>query len=297
MQYKSKPQHFKILCSGFAKYSRKSGVMNGKLIKTGIFGANGRMGRALIEAHAQSEELQIAAALVRANSAMLGIDIGELAGIEKQGVKTNADQSSLSDNVDVMIDFTLPEALENNLACCVSAGLPVVVGTTGLNEQQKLAIQEAAKQIPVVFAANMSIGVNLLFNLVRQTARVMGNTADIEIWEAHHRFKKDAPSGTAVAIGEVIADELGRDLNQCAIYGREGDTGERDPNTIGFATIRAGDIVGEHTAMFAELGERIELTHRASSRLTFAKGAVRAAAWLADKPVGLYDMQDVLDLK
>ena len=225
-----------------------------------------------------------------------GFDVGELAGIAKQGLLTSADTAQIKE-VDVMIDFTLPEALETNIAHCVTLKTPLVIGTTGLNEQQKQLIADAAKTIPVVFAANMSIGVNLLFNLVRQAARVMGETADIEIWEAHHRFKKDAPSGTAVAIGEAIADELGRDLNDCAIYGREGDTGERDPDTIGFATIRAGDIVGEHTAMFAELGERIELTHRASSRLTFAKGAVRAANWLVGQPVGLYDMQDVLGLK
>lgn len=267
-----------------------------KQILTGIFGANGRMGRALIDAHQQDDSVQLYFANVRAGSKWHGFDIGELAGIGKQGILTDSDFANAPSDLQVMIDFTLPEALAVNLRLCVERKLPIVVGTTGLNEQQKGLLQEAAQSIPVVFAANMSIGVNLLFNLVRQTARVMGKTADIEIWEAHHRFKKDAPSGTAVAIGEVIADELGRDLNQCAVYGREGDTGERDPNTIGFATIRAGDIVGEHTAMFAELGERIELTHRASSRLTFAKGAVRAATWVVDKPAGIYDMQDVLGL-
>lgn len=271
--------------------------MTHKQVKTGIFGANGRMGRALIEAHSLTDSVTLCTALVRQSSTMQNVDIGELAGIGKQGVVTTATTETLEDNVQVMIDFTLPEALQSNLELCLSKKLPVVIGTTGLNDAQKLAISDAAQHIPVVFAANMSIGVNLLFNLVRQTARVMGHSADIEIWEAHHRFKKDAPSGTAVAIGEEIADELGRDLKTCAVYGREGDTGERDHNTIGFATIRAGDIVGEHTVMFAELGERIELTHRASSRLTFAQGAVRAAAWLVDKKPGLYDMQDVLDLK
>ncbi|XOV77435.1 MAG: 4-hydroxy-tetrahydrodipicolinate reductase [Aestuariibacter sp.] len=271
--------------------------MTDKQIKTGIFGANGRMGRALIEAHSQVENVQIAAALVRAASPFKEVDIGELAGIGKLGVNTQVDYHQLHQQVDVMIDFTLPEVLPAHLELCKTQNLPLVIGTTGLNSEQKQLIQTAAQHIPIVFAANMSIGVNLLFNLVRQTARVMGKTADIEIWEAHHRFKKDAPSGTAVAIGEVIADELGRDLQKCAVYGREGDTGERDPNTIGFATIRAGDIVGEHTAMFAELGERIEITHKASSRLTFAQGAVRAAEWLVNQPVGLYDMQDVLSLK
>lgn len=267
------------------------------MVRTGIFGANGRMGRALIEAHTQSEDIDMHFAHVREGSNWLGFDTGELAGIPRQNLTTQSDTSQLGDIVDVMIDFTLPEALVANIALCKEHKIPMVIGTTGLDEVQKAAINDAAASIPVVFAANMSIGVNLLFNLVRQAARVMGETADIEIWEAHHRFKKDAPSGTAVAIGEVIADELGRDLNKCAVYGREGDTGERDQQTIGFATIRAGDVVGEHTAMFAELGERIELTHRASSRLTFAKGAVRAAKWLHGKPVGLYDMQDVLGLK
>lgn len=267
------------------------------MIRTGIFGANGRMGRALVEAHSQSEECNIAFAHVRETSTCLGVDVGELSGIGKQGLLTTSDLAQIRDNVDVLIDFTLPQALMHNLEVCQQMNKPVVIGTTGLNSQQKELINQAAKHIPIVFSANMSIGVNLMFNLVRQAARVMGETADIEIWEAHHRFKRDAPSGTAVAIGEEIADELGRDLGKDAIYGREGDTGERQHNTIGFATMRGGDIVGEHTAMFAELGERIEITHRASSRLTFAKGAVKAASWLAKQEVGLYDMQQVLGLK
>ena len=266
-------------------------------MKSGIFGANGRMGRALVEAHQEAQDIDLNFAHVREGSNWLGVDVGELAGVGKTGLMTQSNTAELNTLVDVMIDFTLPEALKSNLCTCVQQKVPLVVGTTGLSEEQKAALSAAAREIPIVFSANMSIGVNLLFNLARQTARVMGQSADIEIWEAHHRFKKDAPSGTAVAIGEVIADELGRDLAQCAVYGREGDTGERDPNTIGFATIRAGDIVGEHTAMFAELGERIELTHRASSRLTFAKGAVRAAQWLKGKPAGLYTMQDVLGLQ
>lgn len=266
------------------------------MVRTGIFGANGRMGRALIEAHTQSDGIKMTFAHVREGSNWLGFDTGELAGIPRQNLTTHSDTSEMAQQVDVMIDFTLPEVLLANIALCKKHNIPIVIGTTGLNELQKQGIKDAAQHIPIVFAANMSVGVNLLFNLVRQAARVMGETADIEIWEAHHRFKKDAPSGTAVAIGEEIADELGRDLNECAVYGREGNTGERDKQTIGFATIRAGDVVGEHTAMFAELGERIELTHRASSRLTFAKGAVRAAKWLHGKPAGLYNMQDVLGL-
>jgi 4-hydroxy-tetrahydrodipicolinate reductase len=158
-------------------------------------------------------------------------------------------------------------------------------------------LNAAAKHIPIVFAANYSVGVNLMLNLVRKAAAVMGDTADIEILEAHHRFKKDAPSGTAMAIGEAIADEIGRDFSECAVYGREGETGERDHHTIGFATVRAGDVVGEHTALFADIGERLEITHKASSRLTFAKGAVKAANWIIDKPAGLYDMEHVLGFK
>lgn len=264
--------------------------------KIAIFGANGRMGRVLIEAIDQSQNATLNAAFVRASSSMMGVDVGELAGIGQRGLTVTDANSADFSQIDIVIDFTLPEALEANLALCVQQKKPVVIGTTGLNQQQKDALQRASQHIPIVFAANYSIGVNLLLNLARQTARVMGDTADIEIIEGHHRFKKDAPSGTAVAIGEVIADELGRDLSTCAVYGREGDTGERDHKTIGFATIRAGDIAGEHTALFADIGERIELTHKASSRLTFANGAVKAAVWLKNKPAGLYDMQDVLGL-
>ena len=200
-------------------------------------------------------------------------------------------------DADVMIDFTLPSIIENNLAWCVAHKMPVVIGTTGLNDVQTAALNDAAKHIPIVFAANYSVGVNLMLSLVRQAASVLGHTADIEITEAHHRFKQDAPSGTAMAIGEAIADELGRDLKNCAVYGREGKEPERDQGTIGFATVRAGDIVGEHTALFADIGERLEITHKASSRLTFAKGAVHAAEWLYTKEPGLYSMVDVLNLK
>ncbi|MCY7295797.1 4-hydroxy-tetrahydrodipicolinate reductase [Alteromonas sp. a30] len=266
-------------------------------VKLGIFGANGRMGRVLVEAISQDEDTQLTAAIVRPNSSVKGIDVGELAGIGKNAVITSSKESVDPNAIDVMIDFTLPETLESNLAWCVENKKAVVIGTTGLNQVQKKAIDAAAQHIPVLFSANMSVGVNLLFNLARQTARVMGHSADIEIWEAHHRFKKDAPSGTAMALGEVIADELNRDLDECAVYGREGDTGERSQETIGFATIRAGDVVGEHTVWFADIGERIELTHKASSRLTFAFGAVRAAKWLAGKNKGKYDMLDALGLK
>jgi 4-hydroxy-tetrahydrodipicolinate reductase len=262
-----------------------------------IFGANGRMGRVLIEAINVDENSQLSGASVRASSSLLGSDVGELAGVGKLGLAVVSDLSANLSNTDVLIDFTLPAALQDNLNFCIKHNKPVVIGTTGLNAEQKVALQQAAKHIPVVFAANYSVGINLLLNLVRQTASVMGDTADIEIIETHHRYKKDAPSGTAVAIGEAIADELGRDLNQCAVYGREGDTGERDHNTIGFATVRAGDVIGDHTVLFADIGERIEITHKASSRLTFAKGAVKAANWLVQQPAGLYDMADVLGFK
>lgn len=262
-----------------------------------IFGANGRMGRVLIDAIEQSPANQLTGAAVRASSSLVGVDVGELAGIGKKGLAVCSDLKQNIDEIDVLIDFTLPEVLADNLAFCIRHNKPIVIGTTGLNAQQKRALESAAKQIPIVFAANYSVGVNLMLKLVRQAAAIMGDTADIEILETHHRFKKDAPSGTAVAIGEAIADEIGRDLSTCAVYGREGETGERDHNTIGFATVRAGDVVGEHTALFADIGERLEITHKASSRLTFAKGAVKAANWLKGKPAGLYDMQDVLGFK
>lgn len=262
-----------------------------------IFGANGRMGRVLIEAVEQSEVNELTAAGVRAKSSLVGADVGELAGIGKKGLLVSTDLSSNIQQIDVFIDFTLPAALTDNLAFCVAYNKPIVIGTTGLNSEQKAELESAAKLIPIVFAANYSVGVNLMLNLVRKAASVMAQTADIEILEAHHRFKKDAPSGTAMAIGEAIADEIGRDLSECAVYGREGDTGEREQQTIGFATVRAGDVVGEHTALFADIGERLEITHKASSRLTFAKGAVKAASWIIDKPAGLYDMEDVLGFK
>jgi len=262
-----------------------------------IFGANGRMGRILIDAIDQSADDNLTAAAVRASSSFVGVDVGELAGIGKKGLLICDNLHSNIKNIEVLIDFTLPDALTENLAFCVAHNKPIIIGTTGLNTQQKATLDSAAKHIPIVFAANYSVGVNLMLNLVRKAAAVMAGSADIEILEAHHRFKKDAPSGTAMAIGQAIADEIGRDLSKCAVYGREGETGERDQQTIGFATVRAGDVVGEHTALFADIGERLEITHKASSRLTFAKGAVKAASWIIGKPAGLYDMEEVLGFK
>lgn len=267
-----------------------------QLMKVGLFGANGRMGRVLVEALDLSEEATLSIATVRDDSAWVGMNVGELAGIGKKPVTCSPISSLQHDSADVMIDFTLPAVIESNLVWCVKNNMPVVIGTTGLNDTQLAALDDAAKHIPIVFAANYSVGVNLMLSLVRQAASVLGNTADIEITEAHHRYKQDAPSGTAMAIGEAIADELGRDLKTCAVYGREGKEPERDQGTIGFATVRAGDIVGEHTALFADIGERLEITHKASSRLTFAKGAVHAAQWLHGRKPGLYSMANVLGL-
>ncbi|ACL72062.1 4-hydroxy-tetrahydrodipicolinate reductase [Thioalkalivibrio sulfidiphilus] len=262
-----------------------------------IVGAGGRMGRTLIEAIQQAEGLDLTVATERAGSSLIGADAGELAGVGRLGVAISEDPAAQVAAFDVLIDFTRPEGTLAHLEICRKAGRAMVIGTTGFTEAQKQTIREAAKEIPVVFAPNMSVGVNLCLKLLDLAARVLGDEVDIEVIEAHHRHKVDAPSGTALRMGEVVAEALGRDLAQCAVYGREGHTGERERKTIGFETIRAGDIVGEHTVMFAGIGERVEITHKASSRMTFAKGAVRAAAWLKGRSAGLYDMQDVLDLR
>lgn len=269
-----------------------------------ILGANGRMGRVLVEATLDDEHARLSGTLVRSGSTLVGIDAGTLIGRAECGVYlTSSDKTrldSLASNsvkdAQVLIDFTLPDALEDNLLLAEKLNCGIVIGSTGLNEQQLKFIDQMASKIPIVYAPNYSVGVNLMLNLLKTTALVMGSYSDIEIIEGHHRFKKDAPSGTAMKFGEVIANELGRDLSQCAVYGRQGVEAERDRKTIGFSTIRAADIVGEHTVMFADMGERIELTHKATSRLTFAKGAVRAAHWLVNKPAGLYNMQMVLGL-
>jgi len=266
------------------------------MIKIAITGAAGRMGKTLLEAVQQTQGATVTVAIERAGSSLVGSDAGELAGIGRLGVTVVDDLQSAGD-FDVLIDFTLPEVTMTNLAVCRARGAAMVIGTTGLTGAQKAGLADAAQDISIVFAPNMSVGVNLCLKLLEMAAKVLGDEVDIEIIEAHHRHKIDAPSGTALRMGEVVANTLGRDLKACAVYGREGRTGERDRKTIGFETIRAGDIVGEHTVMFAGLGERVEITHKASSRMTFASGAVRAAQWLAGRDAGLYDMQDVLDLK
>jgi len=267
------------------------------MIRVAIAGAAGRMGRSLIQAVQEAEGVTLAVATERPDSGLLGADAGELAGVGKNHVAIHPELSPLVDEFDVLIDFTSPAATMEHLALCSDKGKHLIIGTTGLDDTQKAVIAEAAKQTAMVLAPNMSVGVNLCFKLLDMAARVMGEDADIEIVEAHHRFKKDAPSGTALRMGEVVAEALGRNLADVAVYGREGQTGERERKTIGFETIRAGDVVGEHTVWFAAMGERVEITHKASSRMTFARGAVRAAAWVTGQPSGLYDMQDVLGLR
>jgi len=264
-------------------------------IRLAIVGVTGRMGRQLVQAVHEAEGVSLGAALAREGSSLIGSDAGELAGIGTLGIKVS--DRLVADEFDVLIDFTRPEGTLEYIAFCRQHHKAMVIGTTGFDEAGKEAIKAAAQEIAIVFAANFSVGVNLVLKLLEKTAKVMGDYADIEITEAHHRHKVDAPSGTALAMGEAIADAMAWDLNEHAVYSREGHTGERKPQTIGFATVRAGDIVGEHTAMFADIGERVEITHKASSRMTFAKGAVRAAEWLKDKKTGLFDMRDVLDLE
>lgn len=267
------------------------------MTRIAIAGAAGRMGRNLIVACHEYPGLKVSVATEREGSSMLGADAGELAGIGKLGVTVTSDLVAAKDKFDVLIDFTAPQVTMAHIELCRPVRKAIVIGTTGLNDEQKSRLTAAGKEIPIVFAPNMSIGVNLSLKLLDLAARVLGDEVDIEIVEAHHRHKVDAPSGTALRMGEVVAQALGRDLKQCAVYGREGHTGERDRKTIGFATVRAGDIVGEHTVMFAAMGERVEITHKASSRMTFANGAARAAAWLVSQKAGVYDMQDVLGLK
>jgi 4-hydroxy-tetrahydrodipicolinate reductase len=266
------------------------------MTRIAITGAAGRMGRSLIEACQQTDGMEVSAALEHPDSSLLGSDAGDLAGIGKLGVLVGSDLAAVTAGFDVLIDFTRPGPTLASLEICRKAGRRMVIGTTGFSDEQRQQIATAANDIAVVFAPNMSVGVNLCFKLLDTAARVLGDDVDIEIIEAHHRHKVDAPSGTALRMGEVVADALGRDLKQCAVYGREGHTGERDSKTIGFETIRAGDIVGDHTVMFAGSGERVEITHKASSRMTFANGAIRAAGWLMSRDSGLFDMQDVLGL-
>jgi 4-hydroxy-tetrahydrodipicolinate reductase len=264
------------------------------MIRIAVNGAAGRMGRTLVEAIAANPDTVLAAAIERPDSSLLGADAGELAGLGRSGVTVAGSLEEVLEAFDVLIDFSSPASSVSNARLCADAGRALVVGTTGFDAAQLEQVHAAARKVPLCMSSNFSTGVNLCFRLLDIAARVLGDTVDVEITEAHHRHKVDAPSGTALSMGKVVADALGRDLRQVAVYGREGQTGARARETIGFATVRAGDIVGDHTVLFAADGERIEITHKASSRMAFARGAVRAAAWLPGRAPGLYSMQDVL---
>ncbi len=261
--------------------------------RIGILGAGGRMGRILIQAVEQSG-FKLAAAVERPESSLLGADAGELAGIGHLNVKIVGSLEEVVDDCDVVIDFTAPVATVNHLKICREHGVAIVIGTTGMNDEQKAYLDASATETPVVYAANYSVGVNVSIKLLELASKVFGDTVDIEVIEAHHRHKVDAPSGTALMMGEAIAATLGRDLKQDAVYHREGHTGPRERQSIGFQTIRGGDIVGEHTVMFIGEGERVEITHKATNRMNFAAGAVRAAAWVVGREARKYDMKDVL---
>jgi len=270
--------------------------MTDSLRRIAIAGASGRMGRMLIEAVHEADDLRLAGALDIESSPALGTDAGAFLG-SSSGVPIVSDLRVGLKDAQVLIDFTRPEGTLAHLAVCRELGVQAVVGTTGFSDAQKAEIAAFAKDIAIVMAPNMSVGVNVTFRLLEMAAKALSTGYDIEIIEAHHRHKIDAPSGTALKMGEVIAGALGRDLKDCAVYAREGVTGERDPSSIGFATIRGGDIVGDHTVLFAGTGERIEITHKSASRATYAQGSLRAARFLADKKAGLFDMFDVLGLR
>ncbi len=267
------------------------------MTRIAISGAGGRMGRALIQAVAAAEGAILAAAIERPDSSLIGSDAGELAGVGALGVKITGDLAAVAGDFDVLIDFTVPAATAANIEICRKAGKKIVIGTTGLNDVQKTVLKKAAAEIGLVYSGNYSIGVNVTLRLLELAAKTFGDTVDVEIIEAHHRHKIDAPSGTALMMGEAVAGALDRDLKEVAVYERYGHTGARDRQTIGFQTIRGGDIVGDHNVMFIGEGERVEIRHVATSRMNFANGAVRAAVWLGGKPAGSYDMRDVLNLK
>ncbi len=265
-------------------------------IPVAIAGSSGRMGRMLIDAVLQAPDMALVGALEQAGSTLIGRDAGEYCGAET-GVAIGSDLEAGLRNARFLIDFTRPEGTLAHLEACRALKVGMVIGTTGFSPEGKARIDEASREIPIVFAPNMSVGVNVVFRLLDVAARILNEGYDVEIVEAHHRFKVDAPSGTALRMGEVIAQALGRDLSTCAVYGREGVTGERDASTIGFATVRGGDIVGDHTAMFAGIGERVEISHRSGSRMPYALGSLRAVRFLANREAGLFDMQDVLGLR
>ena len=261
-----------------------------------VVGASGRMGRMIIESVLHDDETTLAAAIDQPGLPAIGRDAGELVGMPC-GIAVTGDVESGIASADCLIDFTRPEGTLEHLALCRRHKVGIVIGTTGFDDAGKEAITDAAREIPIVFAPNMSVGVNAVFKLLDIAARILGETYDIEIVEAHHKHKIDAPSGTALRMGEVLATALGRDLKTCGVFGRHGVSGERDATTIGFSSVRGGDIVGDHTVMFCAAGERIEITHKAGSRMPYALGSLRAARFLAGKQSGLFDMQDVLGLR
>lgn len=265
-------------------------------MKIAIAGASGRMGRMLIETVLNDAEVSLSGALAPLGSVAIGRDAGAFLG-QDTGVLISSDVDAVLEEADFLIDFTRPEGTMAHLEAALRLNVGLVIGTTGFSVEQKASIEAAAKSIPIVFAPNMSVGVNVTFKLLDIAARLMATGYDIEVIEAHHRHKIDAPSGTALKMGEVLAGALGRDLASCAVYGREGITGERDPSTIGFAAVRGGDIVGDHTVLFAGIGERVEISHKSSSRLSYAEGSLRAVRFLQGRPNGLFDMQDVLGLR
>jgi len=269
---------------------------NNKSINVGVIGAGGRMGRMLIEAVQNNPQTTLKAAIERQGSSLVGADAGEVAAIGHLNVQIVDDLAAVINDIDVLIDFSLPDATEKNMQVCAEHSVAMVIGTTGFNEQQEQVLAKASEKITIVYAGNYSTGVNLSLKLLGMAAKAFGNDADVEIIEAHHKHKIDAPSGTAYMMAEAVAEARGQNLKDVAIYGREGQTGERESGTIGIHAVRGGEIVGDHTVMFIADGEVVEITHRARARMTFAAGAVRAATWVVEQEVGQYNMQDVLGL-
>lgn len=269
---------------------------NKQSINVGVIGAGGRMGRMLIEAVQENPQTTLNAAIERQHSSLVGADAGEVAAIGRLDVQIVDDLKAVIKDIDVLIDFSLPDATEQNMQICAANKVAMVIGTTGFNEQQEQVLAEASKQIAIVYAGNYSTGVNLSLKLLGMAAKAFGNDADVEVIEAHHKHKIDAPSGTAYMMAEAVAEARGQNLKDVAVYGREGQTGERKAGSIGIHAIRGGEIIGDHTVMFIADGEVVEITHRARARMTFAAGAVRAATWVIKQEVGQYNMQDVLGL-
>nr|WP_299038784.1 4-hydroxy-tetrahydrodipicolinate reductase [uncultured Psychrobacter sp.] len=267
-----------------------------EMINIGVIGAGGRMGRMLIEAVEDNPQTSLSAAIEREGSSLIGADAGEVAAIERLNIKIVDDLVSVIDDIDVLIDFSLPDATEQNMQTCAEHKVAMVIGTTGFNEQQEQVLTEASKHIPIVYAGNYSTGVNLSLKLLGMAAKAFGNEADVEVIEAHHKHKIDAPSGTAYMMAQAVADARGQNLKEVAVYGREGQTGAREAGSIGIHAIRGGEIIGDHTVMFIADGEMVEITHRARARMTFAAGAVRATIWVIQQKAGQYNMQDVLGL-